>query len=259
MELSLIIPAFNEAQRIGPTLRRAHRFLAARPARFEIIVVDDGSTDDTVALVTALAGELPGLRVLGSPANRGKGHAVRRGMLAATGRIRVFSDADGSTPIDELAPLLQALAAGADVAIGSRYLPASRVTRPQPWCRRVWSRLVNRVVQRLLLPGVMDTHCGFKAFTAAAAAHIFAACTVDGWSFDLEVLARARAQGLSIREVPVRWENDERSKACLWQLPQEFRHVYRLRRQLRQMEKSRRPFAVRGSGATPVRQCGGQA
>jgi dolichyl-phosphate beta-glucosyltransferase len=238
MELSLIIPAFNEAQRIGPTLQRVHQFLAARPASFEIIVVDDGSTDDTVALVTALAGDLPGLRVLCSPVNRGKGYAVRLGMRATTGRIRLFSDADGSTPIEELDPLLQALAAGADIAIGSRYLAASRVTRPQPWFRRVWSRLVNRVVQRVLLPGVADTHCGFKAFTAAAAAHTFAACTVDGWSFDLEVLARARAQGLRIQEVPVHWENDERSKARLQQLPREFRHVYSLRKQLRQEENS---------------------
>jgi dolichyl-phosphate beta-glucosyltransferase len=232
MELSLIIPAFNEAHRIGPTLQRAHRFLAARPASFEILVVDDGSTDDTVALVAALAGELPGLRVLCSPANRGKGHAVRLGMRAATGAVRLFADADGSTPIEELELLLQALAAGADIAIGSRYLAASRVTRPQPWGRRVWSRLVNRVVQRVLLPGVADTHCGFKAFTAAAAAHTFAACTVDGWSFDLEVLARARAHGFRIQEVPVRWENDARSKARLRQLPQEFRHVYHLRQQL---------------------------
>jgi dolichyl-phosphate beta-glucosyltransferase len=215
MELSLIIPAFNEAQRIGPTLQRVHRFLAARPASFEIIVVDDGSADDTLALVTALAGELPGLRVLCSPANRGKGHAVRLGMLAASGRVRLFSDADGSTPIDELDPLLQALATGADIAIGSRY----------------------RVVQLVLLPGVADTHCGFKAFTAAAAAHIFTACTVDGWSFDLEVLARARAQGLRIQEVPVRWENDERSKARIRQLPREFQHMYRFRKQLRQVEK----------------------
>lgn len=237
MELSLIIPAFNEAQRIGPTLRHAQQFLAPRPASFEIIVVDDGSTDDTVALVTALAGELPGLRVLCSPANRGKGHAVRLGMRAATGQVRLFSDADGSTPIDELDALLQALAQGADIAIGSRYLPASRVTQPQPWHRRVWSRLVNHVVQRVLLPGVVDTHCGFKAFTAAAAARTFAACTVDGWSFDLEVLARAQAQGLRIQEVPVRWQNDARSKARLRQLPREFRHVYRLRQQLRQAEK----------------------
>ena len=246
MELSLIIPAFNEAKRIGPTLLRVHQFLAARPASFEILVVDDGSTDETVALVTALAGELPGLRVLCCPANRGKGRAVRLGMLAATGQVRLFADADGSTPIDELDPLLQALTAGADIAIGSRYLAASRVTRPQPWPRRVWSRLVNRAVQRVLLPGVVDTHCGFKAFTAAAAAHTFAACTVDGWSFDLEVLARARAHGLRIQEVPVRWENDERSKARLRHLPQEIRHLYRLRQQLRQVEKKQ--VAVRSAG-----------
>lgn len=244
MELSLIIPAFNEAQRIGPTLRGAHRFLAARPASFEIIVVDDGSTDDTVALVTALAEEMPGLRVLGCPANRGKGHAVRLGMRAATGRTRVFADADGSTPIEELDSLLQALATGADIAIGSRYLPTSQVTRPQPWHRRAWSRLVNQIVQRVLLPGVVDTHCGFKAFTAAAAARTFAACTVDGWSFDLEVLARARAYGFRIQEVPVRWANDARSKAHLRQLPREARHVYCLRKQLRQAEKPVTVFSV---------------
>jgi glycosyltransferase involved in cell wall biosynthesis len=246
MELSLIIPAFNEAQRIGPTLRRVHRFLTARSVSFEILVVDDGSTDDTVALVTSLAGELPGLRVLCSPSNRGKGHAVRQGMLTATGRIRLFYDADGSTPIEELDPLLQVLTAGADIAIGSRYLAASRVTRPQPWRRRVWSRLVNRIVQRLLLPGVADTHCGFKAFTAAAATHTFADCTVDGWSFDLEVLARARAQGLSIREVPVRWENDERSKARFWHLPREVQQVYHLQKQLQQLEKQRTRLCLAG-------------
>jgi dolichyl-phosphate beta-glucosyltransferase len=234
MELSLIIPAFNEAQRIGPTLQRFHQFLAARPASFELLVVDDGSTDDTVALVSALALEWPALRVIRSGANRGKGHAVRVGMQVATGRIRVFSDADGSTPIDELDKLLQALAAGADIAIGSRYLAASMVTRPQPRFRVVWSRLVNRVVQQTLLPGVLDPHCGFKAFSAAAAQRTFPACTVDGWSFDLEVLATARAQGFSIKEVAVRWEDDARSKGRIWQLPREFQAVYGLRKQFRQ-------------------------
>lgn len=234
MDLSLIIPAFNEAQRIGPTLRRCQQFLAARPASFEIIVVDDGSTDATVALVAALASELPELRIVCAPTNRGKGHAVRLGMQAAKGRIRLFSDADGSTPIEELDKLLLALAAGADVAIGSRYLAASLVTRPQPRLRIVWSRLVNRVVQQTLLPGVVDPHCGFKAFTAAAATQLFSACTVDGWSFDLEVLATARAQGFRIQEVPVRWQNDDRSKARIGQLPREFQAVYRLRKQLRQ-------------------------
>jgi dolichyl-phosphate beta-glucosyltransferase len=236
MELSLIIPAYNEAQRIGPTIQGFHQFLAARPASFEIIVVDDGSTDETVSLVTALANELKGLRILRSPANRGKGHAVRLGMKAATGRIRVFSDADGSTPIAELDKLLQALAEGTDIAIGSRYLAASQVTRPQPKFRLVWSRLVNRVVQQTLLPGVVDPHCGFKAFTAAAAEQTFNACTVDGWSFDLEVLATARAKGFGIREVPVRWENDTRSKARIWQLPREFHYVYSIKKQLRLAE-----------------------
>ncbi|OUJ72793.1 dolichyl-phosphate beta-glucosyltransferase [Hymenobacter crusticola] len=237
MELSLIVPAYNEAQRLGPTLQRVYAFLAARPARFELIVVDDGSTDDTAALVMALSSTWPELRLLRSPVNRGKGHAVRLGMQAATGRIRVFSDADGSTPITELDKLLHALAEGADIAIGSRYLASSLVTRPQPRFRLVWSRLVNRVVQQLLLPGILDTHCGFKAFTAAAAEQLFTACTVDGWSFDLEVLAKARTQGFRIREVPVRWENDDRSKAQLRHLPREFEQVYHLHKQLRHTAK----------------------
>lgn len=126
-------------------------------------------------------------------------------MRAATGRVRVLSDADGSTPIAELDKLLQALAGGPDIAIGSRYLASSLATRPQPRFRLVWSRLVNRVVQQFLLPGVVDPHCGFNAFTAAAAEQAFSACTVDGWSFDLKVLATARAKGFSVREVPVRW------------------------------------------------------
>jgi dolichyl-phosphate beta-glucosyltransferase len=238
MELSLIIPAFNEAQRIGPTLRCFHQFLALRPASFEIIVVDDGSTDNTVALVTTLTSEYKELRVIRSPANRGKGHAVRLGMQAATGQIRLFSDADGSTPIDELDKLLQALAAGTDIAIGSRYLAASSVTRPQPRVRLIWSRLVNRIMQHTLLPGVVDPHCGFKAFTATAAEQLFSACTVDGWSFDLEVLATARAKGFRIQEVPVRWENDERSKARIWHLPREFQQVYGIRKQLRHASSS---------------------
>ena len=233
----MIIPAFNEAQRIGPTLQRVHQFLATRPTNFEIIVVDDGSTDETVALVTAMVGERKELRLIRSPTNRGKGYAVRLGMQAATGRIRLFSDADGSTPIEELDKLLQALTEGADIAIGSRYLASSLITRPQPRLRLVWSRLVNRVVQQLLLPGVIDPHCGFKAFTAAAVEQIFTACTVDGWSFDLEVLAKARTQGLHIQEVPVRWENDDRSKARIWHLPREFQQVYRISKQLHHAEK----------------------
>jgi len=240
MELSIIIPAFNEAQRIEPTLRRFHAFLAARPGSFELLVVDDGSADNTAALVLALASELPALRLLRSPANRGKGHAVRLGMLAATGCIRLFSDADGSTPISELPKLLQALAAGAAIAIGSRYLAASLVTRPQPKFRIAWSRLVNRVVQHTILPGVADPHCGFKAFTAAAAEQLFPACTVAGWSFDLEVLAMAQAKGLGIREVPVRWADDARSKTRIWHLPEEFRQVYGLRKQLRQAKATSR-------------------
>ena len=213
VDLSIVIPAYNEALRITPTLQRLHAFLLNQPLRWEMVVVDDGSKDDTIAVVEALAATMPGLRVVRSPQNRGKGSAVRLGMLAARGQIRVMCDADGSMPPEELPKLLAPIiGCRAEIAIGSRYVAGSSSDVKQPLYRRMWSRLCNRMIQRTLVPGVNDTQCGFKAFTAEAARDLFCRARIDGWAFDLEILALAKRRGYLIEEVGVYWQDDARSK-----------------------------------------------
>jgi glycosyltransferase involved in cell wall biosynthesis len=212
-ELSIVIPAYNEELRIQPTLDRLHRFLSAHPISWEIVVVDDGSKDGTVELVERLSVTIPNLRVIASKPNRGKGAAVRIGMLAARGRVRVMCDADGSMPPEELPKLLAPVVIGdVAIAIGSRYVEGARSAETQPLYRRLWSRLCNQVVQRALVPGVRDTQCGFKAFTAEAADDLFARARIDGWAFDLEILALARRRGYGIAEIGVSWTDDRRSR-----------------------------------------------
>jgi glycosyltransferase involved in cell wall biosynthesis len=212
LDLSIVVPAYNEELRIAPTLRAVAAFLDERGDRYEIVVVDDGSRDGTVALCQALSRELHGLRVIATSPNRGKGHAVRVGMLAARGAIRVMCDADGSMPATELPKLLAPVLDGqAAIAIGSRYV-AGASPSTQPRWRRAWSRLCNQVIQAALVPGVRDTQCGFKAFTAAAAESLFGRATIDGWAFDLEILALARRSGWAIAEVGVTWTDDQRSR-----------------------------------------------
>ncbi len=234
LDLSIVIPAYNEEQRITPTLEMVAQFLAAHPGTWEIVVVDDGSRDGTVPLCRALAERLAGLRATATSPNRGKGHAVRVGMLAARGAVRVMCDADGSMPATELPKLLAPIAAGAaPIAIGSRYV-AGAAQHTQPLWRRAWSRLCNKVIQAALVPGVRDTQCGFKAFTAAAAHTLFGRATIDGWAFDLEVLAIARRQKLAIAEVGVLWQDDARSKVNPWKdLWKVLREAVTIKRNLR--------------------------
>ena len=211
--LSIIVPAFNEEQRIGATLLAFDRSLSRASVRYEIVVVDDGSTDGTVALVENLAGSRPCIRCIATRPNRGKGHAVRVGMLAARGRIRVMVDADGSVGPSELPQVVGPVLTGQiDIAIGSRYAAGARVQSRQPGWRVAWSRLCNRAVQRSLVPGVRDTQCGFKAFSAAAAVEVFRRARIDGWAFDLEALALAARLGLTVKEVGVAWADDARSR-----------------------------------------------
>jgi dolichyl-phosphate beta-glucosyltransferase len=211
VDLSLVIPAFNEELRLLPTLERLHAHLSVRSMSYEILVVDDGSRDKTREIVEAVAARLPNVILVCQRPNRGKGAAVRRGMLAARGRIRVMWDADCSMPPEELPRLLAPIVAGrAEIAIGSRYAKGARTVK-QPRYRVLWGRLCNKFVQRWLVPRVLDTQCGFKAFTAGAALSLFGSATIDGWAFDLEILALARRRGFAIEEVGVAWQDDGRS------------------------------------------------
>ena len=210
--LSVVIPAFNEARRLPATLARVGEHLAAQGRPHEILVVDDGSSDGTADVARSAGADV---RVLRHEPNRGKGYAVRRGMLAATGARRLMTDADLSTPIEELARLEAELDRGWDVAIGSRAVAGARVEVHQPAYREAMGRVFNVLVQVLLLPGLADTQCGFKLFTAGAADAAFRACRLDGFSFDVEALYVARLRGLRIAEVPVVWRNDAATRVSL--------------------------------------------
>jgi len=210
--LSVVIPAYNEEARLGPTVERTMAYLEARGGGgWEVIVVDDGSRDRTTAVAEAAAGGDARVRVLGGRANRGKGAAVRDGMLAATSDRVLFSDADLATPIEELAKLEARLDDGADVAIASRALPGSDVRTRQHPMRELMGKTFNLVVRTLVLGGIKDTQCGFKLFTRAAAHDLFGRATVDGFAFDVELLWLARGR-YRIDEVPVVWHHVEESK-----------------------------------------------
>jgi dolichyl-phosphate beta-glucosyltransferase len=217
VDLSIIIPAFDEAQRLPKTLACLIAWLEAQPKPFswEVLVCDDGSTDGTLSSIATLS-RRRAIRTIRSETNRGKGYAVRAGMLAARGAIRVMCDADNSMPVSELTHLLLPIRTReTSIAIGSRYLNGGH-SQGQPRWRRAWSRACNVVNQALLVPGIADTHCGYKAFTARAAEEIFGRATIDGWAFDLEVLALAPKLGHRVLEVSVEWKDDVRSRVRPW-------------------------------------------
>jgi dolichyl-phosphate beta-glucosyltransferase len=206
-DLTVVIPAYNESARIAEPLRRLGAYLAAHHPASELVLADDGSTDGTAAVVERLAGEL-GLpvRVHASPQNRGKGHAVRRGMLAARGALVLMTDADLSTPIDELARLVAAIRTGTDVAIGSRKMAGAVIEEHQPWLRESMGKVFT-MLTRLFVVDVSDVTCGFKLFRREAAHAVFSRATLDDWSFDAEALFLTRHLGFSLVEVPVHWRD----------------------------------------------------
>lgn len=212
--LSIVIPAYNEAQRILPYLQRIVAYLEPRGQTYEILVVDDGSQDETAALVEQFRAQHQAARLIRLPMNSGKGQAVRSGMRQAQGTLRLLADADGATPIQEVERLEAAIRDGADLAIGSRPL-ASRDARYQVqarWHRSVSGNLFNWFVQRLGIPGIRDTQCGFKLFRAAVAHDLFALSRIDGYGFDLELLYVAQRRGYKIAEVPINWADQPGSK-----------------------------------------------
>lgn len=203
MRLSLIIPAYNEAGRIGATVTKVCAYLDAQPYDWEVLVVIDGDSGGAAAEAGAAAGHRANVRVLTNEVNRGKGYSVRRGFAMATGDRLAFIDADLSLPVEGLAPMMARFDAGADVVIASRQAPGARVEGAPPALRAVMSRVFNLVVQAVALPGLSDTQCGFKGFTAAAARQIFASHRSDRFGFDVEALFLARQQGFRIVEMPV--------------------------------------------------------
>jgi dolichyl-phosphate beta-glucosyltransferase len=209
---SIVIPAFNESARIPATLDSVVTCIRNRGWSAEVIVVDDGSRDRTPELVLDFAAHAPEVRLLRNPANRGKGFSVRNGLLQALGEVVMFTDADLSAPIDEAEGLFAAIAGGADIAIGSRWLERARQSIRQPLYRQFFGRCFNAVTRLVMGLPYADTQCGFKAFTRAAAQTVFQLQTIDRWGFDPEILFIALKRGYRIVEVPVSWAHDERTR-----------------------------------------------
>ncbi|MGW2260199.1 glycosyltransferase [Streptomyces sp. NPDC001780] len=216
LDLTVVVPAYNEEHRLRPTLDAVRAYLCADPARWgdwELIVVDDGSTDGTAGVAAEAAAEEPRIRVVASDANHGKGHALRQGVLASRGRRVLVTDADLATPIDELDPLDKRLTAdGGGAVIGSRAHPDARIEVRQLALREWLGRLGNRLIQRVAVAGVSDTQCGFKLFDGAQARAAFAESRLDGWGIDVEILRYFRGAGWPVTEVPVRWSHQPGSK-----------------------------------------------
>jgi len=209
---SIVIPAFNEAGRIPATLKSVVDCVRRQGWSAEVLVVDDGSTDQTAQVVRAFAAGAPEVRLLQNSGNKGKGFSVRSGMLQALGEVVMFTDADLSAPIEEAERLFAAIAAGADIAIGSRWLESGRQTHRQPFYRQFFGRCFNAVTRLVMGLKFADTQCGFKAFTRGAAQTVFQLQTILRWGFDPEILFIALKRGYRIEEVPVSWAHDERTR-----------------------------------------------
>jgi dolichyl-phosphate beta-glucosyltransferase len=230
--LSVVIPAYNEESRIGETLVKITAYLDSRDHDYEILVVDDGSTDNTEGVVTDLSASHPKLTYMKNPGNRGKGYSVRSGLLASKGDIALFSDADLSTPIEEIEKLVPPLLNGEyQVTIASRSLPESNLAVHQPWYRENMGRCFNMLVQLLAVPGIRDTQCGFKCYRREVIEPICKRQKLERFSFDVEQLYIARKLGYRIKEVPVTWINSPATKVnAIRDSARMFSDLFRIRR-----------------------------
>jgi len=216
MYLSVIIPAHNEEKRLSGTLESIDSYLRRQLYDYEIIVVSNGSKDNTVSLVRNMENRIRGLRVIDNKENRGKGWAVKQGMLEAKGGLRIFTDADNATSIDHLDTFIPYISQGFDVVIGSIAVVGHKVSAgSEPVWRRIFGKLGNLFIQIMAVPGIHDTQRGFKLVTARAAQQIFPKLLITKWGFDIEMLALARKFGFKIKELPVDWKNDPDSKVGL--------------------------------------------
>ena len=252
-----MIPAYNEEQRLGPTLDSVAAWVSSQPLDVEVIVVDDGSVDGTATVAAEHASTLPGLRILRLGVNGGKGHAVRAGMLAATGNRRLFMDADNATDLSELGRRGD-VAAAAPVVIGSIAAPGAEVVVPQPVVRRLLGRAGNLVIRLAVLPGVRDSQRGFKVFDAEATEEIFSLCVIDGWGFDVEVLGIARVLGYEVREVGVRWSHQDHSRVRATGYVTTLLEVIRIQARLLRLAAARTalPEGLDSGSAEPVQEVG---
>ncbi len=214
--ISVVIPAYNEETRIAATLRATVEFLKSSGLSFEVLVVDDGSSDSTVNVVEQLASELPGVRCLRNPRNLGKGAAVKNGVFSSRGRFVAFLDADNSTRIADLDRLIGAVSKGAAIAVGSRAHRYSVIPVKQRGVRQMAGKVFNLLCRTLLGINVSDSQCGFKLFTSRAARKIFSISRIGGFCFDVEILFIARKKGLRIAEIPVTWSDNRESKVRLF-------------------------------------------
>ena len=209
MTYSFVIPAYNESARLRPSLDEILRYIQHRNWDAEILVVNDGSTDDTAQVVREYGKNHPQVLLVENPSNRGKGYSVRNGMLHARGDVCLFTDADLSSPVAESQKLFDAIAQGADIAIGSRWLRAELQTERQPLYRQLFGRIFNLVLRIFLGLRFADTQCGFKAFRQDAVRRIFPLQRIERWGFDPEILFLARRGGLRVEEIPVVWAHSE--------------------------------------------------